>query len=112
MGKRVIDLQEEELKKIHLEALEEFKELFTPVIEKYSDIQMTTKELAEHWKCHVNTITKYTEVDLDPLPVLKNGKISLKEACEWLYSSRWVQQTTQGKKLYDKIITLYDLKRE
>lgn len=113
MKKRLVDIDTDEQKEIMREMFAEFKEEFQPVIEKYSDIHVTAKELGQLWcrsdgsPIHEQTIKKYSEQPSDPLPRLKNGKYSLKAACEWLYQSSWVKETFEGKKLYRQIAKKY-----
>jgi hypothetical protein len=113
--KRLVDIDTDEQKQIIKDAFGEFAQMFQPVLEKYSDVHISAKDLGEIWKnkdgkaIHEQTINRYSELANDPLPRLKNGKYSLKDACEWLYQSRWVQTTAKGKKLYNQIIQRYGM---
>jgi hypothetical protein len=115
--KRLVDINISEQKEIIRQSLEEFKEHFQPVLEKYSDIQVSGKELGQIWKgidgkpIHEQTIWNYSRLPVDPLPKLKNGKYSLKACCEWLYESSFIKETEKGKRLFRQIIKRYETQK-
>jgi hypothetical protein len=71
---------------------------------KLTDLHISRAELARRWGVTDETITNYTNLKVNPLPQLENGRYGLWTSIDWIYKSP-ISETLKGQAIIKKIKT-------
>lgn len=96
-------MRDEALKK--LEEIEKKVDLIKQDVERFTDRNVSKKELAGLWGVEDETIGNYTKYH--NLPRLKNGKYPLRKCYDWLYESH-ISSTREGKRILKATEVLFN----